>query len=372
MPYLCGSTCGFWAHLNCASLPRMVKLMRHKHPLILTNSIKDDHYEHRVCQLCVKHVDKNHRVYYCSGCGHVAHLDCATDKKGIDENFTWESKGKETSESINMLKYEDPEFDELINELSYSVKKTKVGEDKIKIPMEIKRFYHEHDLKLTDELENYKICDGCIQSIFPLFYNCTCCNFILHKSCIELPYIKRHPLHQHCLTLKLMRTSLVHCDACRCISNGFIYNCNECDFDLDVACSLILELEPLTHVGYKHPLIFSSTTNDKECSAYNSKGRIFCCTKYEFTLDFGRATLPHTVKYKQHKHPFTLSYIAEDDSDEYFCNICEEKRDSKHLFYYCEECSYLTHLKCIFGGFLDTYLGDRGGVTLLYTIIRAP
>lgn len=109
--------------------------MRHKHPLILTNSIMEDHHEHRVCQLCVKHVDKNRGVYYCSSCDYVAHLDCATNKKGIDENFTWKSKGKETTESINMPKYEDPEFDELTNELSYIVKKTKVGEDKIKIPI---------------------------------------------------------------------------------------------------------------------------------------------------------------------------------------------------------------------------------------------
>ncbi|KAK7834055.1 hypothetical protein CFP56_025111, partial [Quercus suber] len=58
MPYICaGSICGFWAHRKCASLPPIVKRMRHKHPLIPTNSIKDDHYEHRVCQLWVKNVD---------------------------------------------------------------------------------------------------------------------------------------------------------------------------------------------------------------------------------------------------------------------------------------------------------------------------
>ncbi|KAL0005933.1 hypothetical protein SO802_013494 [Lithocarpus litseifolius] len=142
------------------------------------------------------------------------------------------------------------------------------------------------------------------------------------------------------------------------MSNGFIYNCHKCGFVLDVSCSLISELDTLTHASHKHPLIFSSTTNDEECSACSSKGRIFRCTKCEFTLDFGCATLPHTVKYKQHEHPFTLSYIAEDDSGEYYCDICEEERNHpKHWFYYCEECSYPTHPKCIFG----KYSYDGGG-----------
>jgi hypothetical protein len=105
----------------------------------------------------------------------------------------------------------------------------------------------------------------------------------------------------------------------------------------------------LTHVGHEHPLILSSTTNAEECSACNSKRKIFRCTKCEFTLDFGCATLPHTVGYKQHEHPFTLRYTAEDDSGEYYCDICEEERDPKLWFYYCEECSYPAHPKCIFG-----------------------
>ena len=380
LTYLCNvSFCGFWAHHKCASLPRMVKRMRHKHPLILTNTIKDDHSEHRVCQLCVKHVDTNHGVYYCSSCDYVAHLDCATDKNGMDENFMRESKGKEPAELTNMLKFEDLELDEFTNELSYSVQKTKVGEGEIKIPIEIKHFCHEHDLKLIDELENYKICDGCVRPIFPPFYNCTKCSFFLHKSCAELPRKKRHPLHRHPLSLKLNRPFFWRntCHACKCTSNGFIYNCHECDFVLDVSCSLISELDTLTHIGHKHPLIFSSATNDEECSACNSKGRIFRCTKCEFTLDFGCATLPHTVKYKQHEHPFTLNYIAEDDSGEYYCDICEEERDHpKHWFYYCEECNYPAHSKCIFEGFLyfgwKDYRNIKFGSTYTSTVHQHP
>uniref|UniRef100_A0A7N2L4Q8 DC1 domain-containing protein n=1 Tax=Quercus lobata TaxID=97700 RepID=A0A7N2L4Q8_QUELO len=97
MPYLCG-ICGFWVHCTCASLPRMLKHIRHKHPLNLTYSLKDNYSKHRLCQVCVKKVDTNYGVYYCSSCDYVAHLDCATDENGIDENFMQESKGEEPTE----------------------------------------------------------------------------------------------------------------------------------------------------------------------------------------------------------------------------------------------------------------------------------
>ena len=158
-----------------------------------------------------------------------------------------------------------------------------------------------------------------------LIFNSTKYNFFLYKSCVELPRKKRYPLHQYPLTLELERTSLFCCDAYRCLSNGFIYICHECLFTFDISCSLILELDTLTHVGHEHPLIFSSTTNDEVCSACNSKGRIFRCTKCEFTLDFGCATLPYNVKYKEHEHPFTLNYTAKDDSGKYYYDICEEE-----------------------------------------------
>ena len=359
MPYLCaGSSCGFWAHHNCAALPRMVKHIRHKHRLNLTNSIKDNYSEHQICRLCVKNVDINYGVYYCSKCDYVAHIHCATDEEGIDEN------------------YEDSMPDEFTNELCYTIKKTKVGEDKIEIPIEIKHFYHPHDLKLSVELENYEICNGCIQPIFSPFYRCTQCNFLLHKSCAELPHKKQHPFHQHHLTLKLRNRNPTLCDACRCKCNGFMYNCVKCSIDLDVSCTLISEPNMLTHIGHKHPLIFSSTTNDEECSVCNSTGRMFRCTKCEFTLDFRCATLPLTIKSKLHEHPFTLYCTVEDDSDEYYCDICEEERDPKYWFYYCEKCSYPAHPKCIFGGFLNTYFGDyrniKFGTTYISTVHQHP
>jgi hypothetical protein len=351
MPYLCGE-CGLWVHHNCASLPGIVKHIRHKHPLNLTYSLKDNHFKHRLCQLCVKVVDTKYGFYYCSKCNYVAHVDCAVDKEGMDETFVRESV-------MTMMEEEDLGHDEFTNEC-YIVIKTKVGVDKVEIPIEIKHFTHEHSLQLTTKFEKDKICDGCIRSIFPPFYCCAQCNFFLHKTCAELPHKKQHPLHQHSLTLHPRRASrnfFFQCNACKYHTNGFTYRCDICNFTLDVPCSLLSDM--LTHVGHEHTLILSSTTNAEECSACNSKRKIFRCTECEFTLDFGCATLPQTVGYKQHEHPFTLRYTAEDDSGEYYCDICEEERDPKLWFYYCEECSYPAHPKCIFEWLLsDPTAGD--------------
>ena len=100
-------------------------------------------------------------------------------------------KNGESNESEN----ENSELDESNDLATYMVKKINVGEDGIEIPTEIEHFSHEHDLKLSYEVENNKKCDGCVRAIFPPFYRCAKCNFFLHKSCIELPRKRRHPLH---------------------------------------------------------------------------------------------------------------------------------------------------------------------------------
>jgi hypothetical protein len=196
MFYLC-AICPFLVHTECSSCPLLVKHIRHRHPLHLTKSLKPhlNQSNHRLCQLCVKKVNTNHMVYYCSTCDFVTHLHCAT-------NIYKEGEQWERIESTIMLKFEDSGLDGSIDPLPYVVKKSKLGEDNIEIAVEIKHISHKHDLKLIDEqLENDEKCDGCMWPISPPFYTCTQCRFFLHKSCVELPSKKSHPLHQHPLIL---------------------------------------------------------------------------------------------------------------------------------------------------------------------------
>ena len=355
VPYLC-VPCNFCIHKSCTSYPRSVKAIRHDHLLHLTYSSLEVHQSiSQFCQLCVQKVDTDYGFYCCSSCNFVAHLDYAMDEENKEDTNLMKLKNGESSESEN----ENLELDESNDLATYIVKKINVGEDGIEIAKEIKHFSHEHNLKLIDEVENNKQCDGCLRAILSPFYSCVKCNFFLHKSCIELPRKKRHPLHRHSLTLfpkAHCRTMLFWCDACGQICNGFNYRCNKCDFDLDVQCSLISDI--LTHKGHKHCLHLSSTRYSQNCSSCNfERSQGFRCITCEFVLDFKCATLPYTTRYKQHEHRFILSYAAEDDSGEYYCDICEEERDPKQWFYYYAYCSYPTHPKCILGKYPNLKFG---------------
>jgi hypothetical protein len=275
------------------------------------------------------------RAYCCSKCNFVAHLICATREGETEE-----------------IKNEDSELDESIDSVSYVVKKMKIREDNIEIPEEINHFSHQHDLKLTDELLNNEKCDGCMYPIFPhLFYSCAQCRFFLHKSCVELPRKKRHPLHPHLLTLLAKApygfSVNVICNVCDRSFNGFTYHCKECMFNADVKCSLISDI--FTHDSHEHQLILSRAPDSENCSCCNNRGRVFKCAECEFTLDVECASLPHTVRYRDFEQPFKLCYTGEDDyeDDEYYCDACEEKRNPKHWFYYCADMSFPAHPKCI-------------------------
>ncbi|XP_041020066.1 uncharacterized protein LOC121261664 [Juglans microcarpa x Juglans regia] len=295
----------------------------------------------------------DHGVYYCSSCDFAAHLHCATSKEDRDETFVLKSKDEESIESSSsIIEHEDLGLDESIDSLAFVVKKIKLGVEGSEIMEEIKYFSHEHELKLTNKLGINKKCNACMRSIFPPFYNCAQCGFFLHKACVELPRKIRHPLHQHPLILLPTNSRFAACKTCCRPCIGFTYNCEKCKFDIDVQCSLIPDT--ITHPSHEHQLILSRSSDAKKCSCCDSdKGFKFCCADCEFTLDFECLTLPNTIKYEQHVHPFTLCYSPEDESDEYYCDICEKERDPKRWYYYCADCIFPAHPACILGIFLN-------------------
>ncbi|KAB1227474.1 hypothetical protein CJ030_MR1G028874 [Morella rubra] len=114
--------------------------------------------------------------------------------------------------------------------------------------MEIEHFSHRHPLILTEVLETDGekgvICSGCEESVLGPGYKCYECNFLLHKSCAELPREIQHPVHpNHTLTLRTSNNYASYCDAClKICRNCFTYKCNSCDFDLDIKCASRAEL----------------------------------------------------------------------------------------------------------------------------------
>ena len=106
-------------------------------------------------------------------------------------------KEEESAKSKAMLENVDSKLDQSVDSKICKVMKA-MGEDRTEIATKIKHFSHKHDLKLTDEVPNNKICNGCVRAILsPSFYNCVKCNFFLHKSCTKLPKIKTTPTHPH-------------------------------------------------------------------------------------------------------------------------------------------------------------------------------
>ncbi|XP_065623842.1 uncharacterized protein LOC136065086 [Quercus suber] len=340
MPYVC-NPCGFGIHTRCANFPRRLKVVQHNHPLNLIHSLELHQSNSQLCQLCFLKVG--------SKCDFAAHLDCAMSRGNMEDINLLELKEEESAESKSMLENVDSKLDQSVDSEICKVIKTIVREDGTKIATKIKHFSHEHDLKLTDEVPNNKICDRCVRAILtPSFYRCVHCSFFLHISCTKLPSIKQHPLHQHPLTLTYHK--YFFCIVCGQWCNGLRYFCQRCYFELDVQCSLASNT--LTHACHEHHFYLSTANYNQKCSICGSElYRVFHCTTCEFVLDFKCTTLPQSAWYNQHEHPFTLCYTPEDDSGEYYCDICEKERDSKQWFYYCADCNFPAHSECILGEF---------------------
>ncbi|KAB1227140.1 hypothetical protein CJ030_MR1G027741 [Morella rubra] len=246
--YFC-TICSFVVHQKCTSLSSTVKVLIHKqHPLNVIYSLQDNQSHRKACPICAQTVNTNYRFYYCSSCDFLTHLHCAITVDR-DEKSLWSG--------IDVSPYD-------------VVKKMKLGEDGNGIAVEIKHFNHEHELKLTDELDMKEQCDGCVLPIFPPFYSCTICRFFLHKSCAELPRKKQQSHHRHPL---ILRTRHTWCNACQRISKGFKYSCVECRFNLDVQCSLVPNI--LKHDGHEHQLICFHSSDRVKCSCCDSSSNIY-------------------------------------------------------------------------------------------------
>ncbi|XP_021282997.1 uncharacterized protein LOC110415619, partial [Herrania umbratica] len=161
--------------------------------------------------------------------------------------------------------------------------------------MDIKPFLHEHYL-LNDCYDNEEAsCDICHQQIDGLAYSCESCpNFWLHASCAEeqLPPQISHPLHtQHLLTLR---------NICR-----------------------------------------------KKIWAKRKDNIFYRCVQCNFNFHFGCLEISSVITHKYHRHDLILvKRFEEDDSAEYYCDICEEQRNENDPIYCCKECTFIFHIQC--------------------------
>jgi hypothetical protein len=332
--------CRHLAHTLCAVKPRTIKISADRHLLTLIYSLGQvimKEHDDVFCKLCYKKVNLKYAGYYCQQCDFVSHLEC------VGKNLSFPSKTLDSS--IDLI--EDIDFEE-VEECD-----------------ELHHFNHECILIISRnevEVHDHKLCEGCVQSISVPFYSCEQCNYFLHSTCARLPLKKLHPSHPHPLTLSARGNyidGIVYCNYCGGYSHGFTYTCHGCNYSFDIQCCSIPK--SFKHEVHQHSLnhAISSVENCNACDGWNKcrncnrpHDGVFVCTKCNFALGFECATLPLKAKYDYHPHPLSLTHgiTAEiDDSEKYYCLICEEERNANHWFYCCIQCNFAAHTRCVVG-----------------------
>ena len=227
---------------------------------------------------------------------------------------------------------------------------------------------HQHPMTLVPERRQGQ-CFACQSRWLGPAYCCASkdvdCGIFLHKSCAEMPERIRHSLDsRHCLVLQVSKPRT--CDLCDKGGCRLVYCCNEdgCRINLCVKCAFFVAVKCLSHdhelwlmekpsriihcegcrKSYTTWVDFSSTVEVKSTESY-----LFRCLKCYFDFHFLCGPLPTSVKYEFHIHRLSLvdHSSIEDDSDEFYCDACEQERDSFFRVYYCKECKYVAHIHCV-------------------------
>ncbi|TKY62532.1 protein-disulfide reductase [Spatholobus suberectus] len=327
--------CQIWVHSSCAELPLAIRIKGHDHRLNLTYALHRDYgfWGNITCGACNGAMSPAFAGYFCSTCKFPVHLKCPQQNLREERETATEDEDEESFTGYETEHSQDIDF-------TFSF------------------FGHEHLLKFVEDQSTLqyfeKLCDGCAQPIMPPFFSCQeeNCGFFLHQSCAELPRTKQHPFHVHPLTLLSKAPpydGIYRCDGCRSLSNGFVYRCDECQFDLDVCCGSLQER--VDHKSHMHPLSLKKTSVARQCRGCHlwSKHVLVCDVCEDFAIDCGCATLPCKAWHMYDKHPLSLNYFVERGLRKCECGICNEKMSPNQWFYYCDDCDFIAHPYCVVG-----------------------
>ncbi|XP_051134686.1 uncharacterized protein LOC127253918 [Andrographis paniculata] len=369
--YWC-SLCDFYIHQSCALLHNNIRHEKHKqHSLTLTYHLPQDSLKKIKCvecSLCHGKLSKNSGVYICTRCDFAAHIKCAISEEhgGFEHVPIREAVG-------GLIHF--PMMDEHKSAMQYMRMDNNGGssnENNNEKNIVAIDNIHDHSLILhEDYLEGSSssssryLCDACVEPISGPFYSCSeCPDFYLHKCCANLPPFLHIP-HPYCsgsswTFMPKRRLSNVFpnrffCHGCCKMSNGFAYQCNECQRILDLSCALMPEI--ITHEahGKSHILFLSRGSFYNKYSTTYSLYNLYygCGSCHNCKLDVRNALLPSTVEHKLDRHPLKLMYssssasISSLEDDDKFCEICEDGVDTQDSFYHCEKCVTLFHTRCI-------------------------
>ncbi|XP_074374680.1 uncharacterized protein LOC141715094 [Apium graveolens] len=262
MAYACYD-CKFDVCLECAFVERELS-----HP---------GHLEHTLTLMqrpALKRISATKWLYYCHLCTYFVHMGCAAlpDESSTVNEIEADGTDNEPDLVQFPLPREELIFDFIVTQ-SGKLQGHFQGElggsiTRSTLPLEV-RVIEEHWSHKNHPLEqleftfsdndddhnddNRKVfrCDGCILPITasnPSYYACTECSFFLHSFCAtrlprELPS-GASPFHpQHPLHLYKTKTfySFVECRACNLSTNGFFYQCETCEMEIDIRCAFFYQ-----------------------------------------------------------------------------------------------------------------------------------
>lgn len=243
--------------------------------------------------------------------------------------------------------------------------------------MGLEHFSHEHPLLFNEDHKNdgeSMNSSGCQNRVTSSNYSCKQCNqFILHKSCVELPLELQHRLHpKHRLTLLKQVPRPCKCDSCSRYLRGFAYHFDHCNFNLDTKrASLPLAIDVESH---EHSLNLLQKSVSFTCDACGKevKGMSYLCATCPFMVDLVCASLPLTIKHRHHQNPLNLTNLFQgNDSDCQICYLCIKKIDVHHKVYYCSRCHFVCLLPCAIyeqdmNDMYETFLREFKATSSLY------
>ncbi|XP_042006460.1 uncharacterized protein LOC121755251 [Salvia splendens] len=235
----------------------------------------------------------------------------------------------------------------------------------------IHHFCHEHPLFLTkqhdEETLNCYVCGNVVTNC-ELEYTCkephynSNSRIIIHKMCGELPRrIHSHPSHpDHPLYLcdyRLMPKGYF-CNPCRYIIGSKLgYRCPICEFDTRVECiklGLLEERKELQHLSHIHPLtLMRKHTFPFSCDGCGTEDvdMAYICIMCEYWVHASCASLPILLPQDrhQHKHQLSLAFCFPMEHRRYIynCDVCDKEFDMACWLYFCGDCRYFAHLKCV-------------------------
>ncbi|GMN58987.1 hypothetical protein TIFTF001_028077 [Ficus carica] len=311
----------------------------HEHPLFLrkNHKINDER-----CGMCDKEIVAPYNYYACDACKFYVHKSCAELPPHINHHPFHPSHP--LSLHSHPFYYCDSCHQLFENALTFGC-----GECYFNMDVECALIPHitcegrehiQHFLVEVDSKDNITYCFVCHSTDRSGgFYCCTKCKLLLHKSCAALPQKIRHPLHPNHSLLTLC----VLCVKCVMKVKGTIrYEDHE-----HLLCLLEETYTKLAHCdGYdaycKQPVTSTSTEID------HTRLSILRCSECDFWVHLLCGPLPSTIEYKYHIHPLTLvDSLVDDNSGEYYCDICESERDPRIRVYHCQECQFVAHVHCL-------------------------